>query len=139
MRDIIERLEFGCPYKQGTIGEKDAELAEVLMQEAANEIKKLRRTIFSQNADLTILRVEHARLTASNNDSVFGETKKDMPVQRPLSQTRCIHCGKERGNHLANTLNCPVGKHTRAGYISFHNTQTFEPDPTYVPKQKFTI
>jgi len=44
-RDIIEKLEFGCLFKPGTIGEKDAELAEVLMQEAANEIKLLRGAI----------------------------------------------------------------------------------------------
>jgi len=35
-RDIVEKLEFGCPFKQ------DVELADVLMQEAANVIKALR-------------------------------------------------------------------------------------------------
>lgn len=41
-RDIVEKLEFGCPFKPGTTGEKDATMAEVLMQEAAEEIKRLR-------------------------------------------------------------------------------------------------
>lgn len=42
-RDIVDKLEFGCPFKPGSIGEKDSEVAEVLMQEAANEITNLRR------------------------------------------------------------------------------------------------
>ena len=70
--DIVEKLEFGCPFKPGTIGEKDATAAEIVMMIAADEIKKLRRTIASQNADLTILRVEIAKLKAADSDQVFG-------------------------------------------------------------------
>lgn len=44
-RDIVEKLEFGCPFKINTIGEKNAELAEVIMQEGANEIKRLRQLV----------------------------------------------------------------------------------------------
>jgi hypothetical protein len=39
-KDLIERLEFGCPFKQGTLGEKDAEAAERIMAEAARAIKE---------------------------------------------------------------------------------------------------
>jgi hypothetical protein len=47
MSDIIDRLEFGCPlkpYMRGVteIGEKDAEAAERIMQEAADIIRGLR-------------------------------------------------------------------------------------------------
>jgi hypothetical protein len=35
---------------------------------------------------------------------------------------KCIHCGKDKGMHLAQTLNCPVGMKTRIGYTSFGET-----------------
>jgi hypothetical protein len=50
-RDIVEKLEFGCPFKQGAIGEKDAELAEAIMQEAANEITLLRGLLKAEQDD----------------------------------------------------------------------------------------
>lgn len=45
MDDIVDKLNFGCPFKPGTIGEKDAEKAEQVMLDAAEYIEKLRRII----------------------------------------------------------------------------------------------
>jgi hypothetical protein len=42
---------------------------------------------------------------------------------------KCARCGKERGDHLANTLHCPDGPRARAGCISFHPKNTFLPKP----------
>ena len=39
---------------------------------------------------------------------------------------KCCLCGKERGEHLAINLNCPIGKKTRIGNIYYHKTQTFK-------------
>ncbi len=40
---------------------------------------------------------------------------------------KCIHCGKNRGYHQANTLNCPLGKPGRAGQTSYHPVNVFTP------------
>lgn len=53
---------------------------------------------------------------------------------------KCANCGKDRGDHKAVTLSCPVGDKTRVGYCGFSLTDKFMPDtskPTRVPN--FTI
>lgn len=43
-------------------------------------------------------------------------------------QSKCRHCGKERGYHKATTLHCPTGmRHRVLNYCRFHSTQTYEP------------
>lgn len=39
-RELIEKLRFGCPFREGTIGEKDAEALERTADEAANVLEK---------------------------------------------------------------------------------------------------
>lgn len=56
-RNIVEKLEFGCPFKSGTIGEKDSELAEVIMQEAANEITLLCGLLEAEQEDCQLQRI----------------------------------------------------------------------------------
>jgi hypothetical protein len=40
---------------------------------------------------------------------------------------KCKNCGKIKGEHKGGTLNCPVGRKTRIGYLVYHSTQVFEP------------
>lgn len=40
--------------------------------------------------------------------------------------TKCVKCGKIRGEHQAKTLNCPTGSKTKIGYISFALLQKFQ-------------
>jgi hypothetical protein len=47
----------------------------------------------------------------------------DFTTRKPI---KCQNCGKEKGNHLAHTLECPKGQKTRIGYTSFGKT-TWEP------------
>lgn len=37
----------------------------------------------------------------------------------------CANCGKDKGSHLANTQNCPLGKPGRAGQTSYYRNQFF--------------
>jgi hypothetical protein len=49
--------------------------------------------------------------------------------QQQISQlVKCKHCGKPKGEHLANGLKCPLGsKHRILSYTSYHKTKHFEP------------
>lgn len=50
---------------------------------------------------------------------------------------KCLHCGKEKGNHHAITLNCPGGlKHRVMGYTRFIEAQVFEPRTSRKSKAK---
>jgi hypothetical protein len=40
--------------------------------------------------------------------------------------TKCKHCNKNEGEHLAKTMECPTGLKTRIGYLSF-GPNVFEP------------
>lgn len=48
---------------------------------------------------------------------------------------KCKNCGKIKGEHLAGTLNCPIGTKTKIGYLMYHPTQVFKPVKT-VSKNK---
>lgn len=37
----------------------------------------------------------------------------------PKKKIKCIHCGKEKGVHLAHSFLCPIGSKTRIGYTTF--------------------
>lgn len=52
----------------------------------------------------------------------------------------CSVCGKSRGNHKADTMQCPMGRKDRTlGYSSYSST-TFVPDPKWKkPPGSFTI
>ena len=41
---------------------------------------------------------------------------------------KCINCGKTRGFHKDGTMNCPIGKKTRVGYVSYS-------DKVYTPEK----
>lgn len=71
--DIIEKLKFGCPFKTGTVGEKNAEAAEMIMQDAAIEIERLRREVENLSAN--------ANNIAIPNDS---PVEANMPWKRLL-------------------------------------------------------
>ena len=40
---------------------------------------------------------------------------------------KCKNCGHSHGDHQARTNNCPVGKKSRIGYITYDPTKIFEP------------
>jgi DNA-directed RNA polymerase subunit RPC12/RpoP len=53
-----------------------------------------------------------------SDDFIFTSNRKP--------ESKCLHCGKKKGNHKATTWHCPFGMKTRVGYTSFHPTQVFE-------------
>ncbi|WP_146187198.1 hypothetical protein [Novimethylophilus kurashikiensis] len=54
-------------------------------------------------------------------DGTFELNLNTSPV--PL----CKHCGRQKGNHRANTLQCPIG---RGSFPDFHPEQRYEPRKT---------
>jgi hypothetical protein len=59
--------------------------------------------------------------------SVVAQYTKNGDGMKAKIIDRCGICGKARGDHKSETLNCPIGSRTRAGYIQFsmrkHYTQ----------------
>jgi hypothetical protein len=47
----------------------------------------------------------------------------------PRKPVKCKHCGKDAGQHHANTKGCPIGARTRIGHIFFSKETVFEPKP----------
>jgi len=46
---------------------------------------------------------------------------------------KCKNCGKSKGDHKAETLNCPIGrKHRVLGYTSFSEKTFWEIESDYV-------
>ncbi len=50
--------------------------------------------------------------------------------------TKCGRCGKQLGNHQAQTLNCPIGKARDGTYWQFSETDCFQPAQSTVQKAK---
>jgi hypothetical protein len=56
-----------------------------------------------------------------------------------MFQQKCKLCNKERGQHKAKTLECPVGKRTRIGHTTYSSDQTFVPKATRKKKDTFQL
>lgn len=41
---------------------------------------------------------------------------------------RCIHCGYWKGEHKANTFNCPIKSRSRS-FRQYNNDRVYEADP----------
>jgi hypothetical protein len=50
-RDIVEKLEFGCPFVKGSVGIHDSTAAEVVMLDAAKVITALRAQVATLTAE----------------------------------------------------------------------------------------
>lgn len=50
----------------------------------------------------------------------------------------CALCKKEKGNHRAETLECPKGLRTRVGYTRF-GPERFTPKVNWKPKHQVVI
>lgn len=51
---------------------------------------------------------------------------------------KCATCGKPKGEHKADTFNCPGGRKSRVhGYPWFHAAETFRAKPGKVAKVRF--
>ena len=51
-----------------------------------------------------------------------------LSQQQVRQLSKCKHCGKIKGEHLANGLKCPIGgKHRVIAYTVYHKTKHFEP------------
>lgn len=77
-RDIVEKLKFGCPFKPGTIGEKDAERAESVMLEGAAEIEKLRKR--------PLLRLGSFTISTMGADSVWLQKEGEEGMQISMAE-----------------------------------------------------
>lgn len=55
------------------------------------------------------------------------------------SDHKCKICGKKRGNHKAITLNCPMGRKSRIGYIMFSDKDVFVPSDKEPKPPKFVL
>lgn len=48
----------------------------------------------------------------------------------PIVIRRCKHCGKEKGDHLAKTFNCPIGPKSKSmGYTNYAKHAVYEAKP----------
>lgn len=54
----------------------------------------------------------------------------ELGATRPPAPKKCVHCKKVRGDHKANTFNCPVGQRTRVGHTHYDPERTFLERPT---------
>jgi len=52
---------------------------------------------------------------------------KELRELRGQKESKCMHCGRERGQHQAMTFNCAVGMKTRIGFTQFSTSTRFEP------------
>jgi hypothetical protein len=86
MENIIERLRFGCPFKAGTLGEKDAEAAEGVMAEAADEIERLREAL-TELVELKDMkaRIENHHTLPFHEARRIPEMKADYERRKPLA------------------------------------------------------
>ena len=50
----------------------------------------------------------------------------------------CALCGKEKGEHLAGTTECPKGKKSKIGYLQF-GPETFRPVVGWTAKNTFSL
>lgn len=108
--DIVEKLEFGCPFKPATIGEKDPEKAELIMQEAADEIKELRRKVISiafessQSASAARIAELEAKVqgltgllqTASDQLHRYSQDNKHAEVNKLVAKIAKLEAENER-------------------------------------------
>jgi len=53
---------------------------------------------------------------------------------RPDTNDKCLLCKRPRGNHRAKTDECPMGKKSRIGYLSF-GPGVFTPNPADATKE----